>query len=76
MRGGKVIPRPALLFNDDYTIVQQYQAEYRGLVQYYLLAQNVAWLWRLHWVMQTSLLKTLAAKHKASLKQICQNAHR
>jgi group II intron reverse transcriptase/maturase len=72
MRGGKVIPRPELLFNDDYTIVQQYQAEYRGLVQYYLLAQNVAWLWRLHWVMQTSLLKTLAAKHKASLKQIFQ----
>jgi group II intron reverse transcriptase/maturase len=70
MRGGKAMPRPALLFNEDYTIVQQYQAEYRGLVQYYLLAQNVAWLWRLHWVMQTSLLKTLAAKHKASVKKM------
>jgi group II intron reverse transcriptase/maturase len=70
MRGGKAIPRPELLFNEDYTIVQQYQAEYRGLVQYYLLAQNVAWLWRLHWVMQTSLLKTLAAKHKASVKKM------
>jgi group II intron reverse transcriptase/maturase len=69
-RGGKAIPRPELLFNEDYTIVQQYQAEYRGLVQYYLLAQNVAWLWRLHWVMQTSLLKTLAAKHKASVKKM------
>jgi len=32
MRGGKVLPRPELLFNDDYTIVQQYQTEYRGLV--------------------------------------------
>jgi group II intron reverse transcriptase/maturase len=70
MRGGKAIPRPELLFNEDYTIVQQYQAEYRGLVQYYLLTQNVAWLWRLHWVMQTSLLKTLAAKHKASVKKM------
>jgi group II intron reverse transcriptase/maturase len=70
MRGGKAIPRAELLFNDDYTIVNQYQTEYRGLVQYYLLAQNVAWLWRLHWVMPTSLLKTLASKHKASLKQI------
>ena len=38
MRGGKVISRPELLFNDDYTIVQQYQTEYRGLVQYYLLS--------------------------------------
>jgi group II intron reverse transcriptase/maturase len=72
LRGGKVSPRPALLFNDDDTIVQQYQTEYRGLGQYYLLAQNIAWLWRLHGVMQTSLLKTLAAKHKASLKQIFQ----
>jgi group II intron reverse transcriptase/maturase len=72
MRGDKVRPRPALLLNDDDTIVQQYQAEYRGLVQYYLLAQNVAWLWRLHWGMQTSLLKTLAAQHKASLKQMFQ----
>ena len=72
MRGGKVLPRPELLFNDDYTIVQQYQTEYRGLVPYSLLAQNVAWLWRLHGVMQTSLRKTLAAKHTASLKQICQ----
>jgi group II intron reverse transcriptase/maturase len=70
LRGGKAVPRPELLFNDDYTIVSQYQAEYRGLVQYYLLAQNVAWLWRLHWVMQTSLLKTLASKHKASVKKM------
>jgi Type II intron maturase len=60
------------LFNADYTIVNQYQTEYRGLVQYYLLAQNVAWLWRLHWVMQTSLLKTLASKHKTSVKQMLQ----
>ena len=70
MRGGKAIPRPELLFNDEYTIVSQYQAEYRGLVQYYLLAQNVAWLWRLHWVMQTSLLKTLASKHRSSVKKM------
>jgi group II intron reverse transcriptase/maturase len=72
LRDGKAIPRPELLFNADYTIVNQYQTEYRGLVQYYLLAQNVAWLWRLHWVMQTSLLKTLASKHKASVKQMLQ----
>jgi Type II intron maturase len=70
MRGGKAIPRPALLFNADYTIVNQYQTEYRGLVQYDRLAQNVAWLWRWHWVMQTALLQTLASKHKASMKPI------
>jgi group II intron reverse transcriptase/maturase len=72
MRHGKPVSRPELLFNEDYTILNQYQAEYRGLVQYYLLAQNVSWLWRLHWVMQTSLLKTLASKHKSSVKKMSQ----
>lgn len=33
-------------------------------MQYYALAQNVRHLSKLHWVMQTSLLKTLANKHK------------
>lgn len=70
MRAGKAICRPELLFDDDDTIVSQYQSAYRGLVQYYLLAQNVAWLWRLHWVMQSSLLRTLAAKHRSSVKKM------
>jgi group II intron reverse transcriptase/maturase len=70
MRDGKPISRPELLFNEDYTIMNQYQSEYRGLVQYYLLAQNVSWLWRLHWIMQTSLLKTLASKHKSSVRKL------
>lgn len=70
MRDGKSGSRPELLFNEDYTIMNQYQAEYRGLVQYYLLAQNVSWLWRLHWIMQTSLLKTLASKHKSSVRKL------
>ena len=70
MRDGKPVSRPQLLFNEDYTIMNQYQSEYRGLVQYYLLAQNVSWLWRLHWMMQTSLLKTLASKHKSSVRKL------
>jgi hypothetical protein len=40
------------------------------LVQYYLLAENVAWFHKLHWFMQSSLLKTLAAKHKTSLMKV------
>ena len=71
-RAGKAIPRPELLFNADYTRVTQYQTEYRGLVQYDLLAQTVAWLWRRPWVMQTSLLKTLASQHKASVQPMLQ----
>jgi len=48
----------------------RYQSEYRGVVQYYLLAQNVSWLWKLHWVMRTSLLKTLAHKHRCSVAKM------
>lgn len=67
-KDGKPSHRPEMLNDDDFTIVARYQAEYRGIVQYYLLAQNVDWLWNLHWVMQTSLLKTLADKNRTSVR--------
>ena len=52
---------------DDHEIVSIYGAEYRGIVQYYLLAGDVWRLRRLHWVMLTSMLKTLAAKHRSTV---------
>lgn len=52
---------------DNYNIVRTYGAEYRGIAQYYLLAHDVWRLNRLHWVMMTSMLKTLAAKHKSTV---------
>ena len=63
---GHPIHRPELLADDDYSIIQRYQAEYRGVVNYYLPALNVFWLHKLKWVMETSLLKTLAKKHKTT----------
>lgn len=68
-RNGKVTHRNALLQDDDFSIVQQFQAEYRGLVQYYILAQNLSWFSTLYWVMETSLLKTLACKHRSSMEK-------
>lgn len=68
-RNGKVTHRNALLQDNDFSIVQQFQAEYRGLVQYYILAQNLSWFSKLYWVMETSLLKTLACKHRSSMKK-------
>jgi hypothetical protein len=44
--------------------------EFRGFVQYYRLARNTAWLHQLRYVMETSLLKTLAQKHKASVRKM------
>jgi hypothetical protein len=52
---------------DDFTIVATYGAEYRGIVQYYLLATDVSRLGKLCWNAQTSMLKTLAAKHQSSV---------
>ena len=67
MQRGKPAQRAQLLDDSDYSIVGKYQAEYRGVVQYYLLAQNVGLFGKLKWVAETSLLKTLAGKHKSSV---------
>jgi hypothetical protein len=60
MRRGKAFHLAARINDADYSIVTQYQAEYRGFVQYYLLASNVHRQWRVHRVMQLSLVFTLA----------------
>ena len=70
MRKGKPIHIGKLLHDDDFSIVQKFGAEYRGLVQYYLMAQNVSWLYKLHWIMQSSLLKTLAYKYKSTVSKM------
>ncbi len=67
MKNGKTIHRDDLLRDDDFSIVSRYQSEYRGIVQYYALAQNLYRLARLHWIMEGSLLKTLAYKHRSTM---------
>jgi group II intron reverse transcriptase/maturase len=67
---GKPWHRPELQNLPDYDIVRVYGAEYRGVVNYYLLAQNVTWLSALRWNAETSMLKTLAAKHKSTVTKI------
>lgn len=69
-RKAKPAQRAEMHHDSDYAILNKYQSEYRGLVQYYLLATNVGWLNKLHWVMQTSLLKTLAGKYKSSVTKM------
>ena len=64
LKRGKPAHRPELLNLDDHQIISAYGAEYRGITQYYLLAGDVWRLNRLHGVARTSLLKTLAAKHR------------
>jgi hypothetical protein len=64
---GKPWHRPGLQNLGDYDIVRVYGAEYRGIVNYYLLAQNVSRLGVLQWNALTSMLKTLAAKHRSTV---------
>jgi group II intron reverse transcriptase/maturase len=70
MSKGKPAQRGSLLHDDDFTIVAKYGAEYAGLVQYYLLAQDVFRLGRLRWVMETSMLQTLAGKHRSTVTKM------
>jgi group II intron reverse transcriptase/maturase len=67
MRDGKAVHRPEYLNDSDYDIIVRYQGEYRGLVNYYAIAQNLAQLGYGRWTMETSLLKTLANKHRSSV---------
>jgi group II intron reverse transcriptase/maturase len=66
-RRGKPWHRPGLQNLTDYDIVRIYGAEYRGVVNYYLLAQDVWRFSALRWNAETSMLKTLAAKHQSSV---------
>src|SRR5262249_55044655 len=63
LKHGKPERRTELLNFEDPLIISTYGAEYRGIVQYYLLAGDVWRLNRLEWVAMTSMLKTLASKH-------------
>jgi hypothetical protein len=70
LRDGKAKPRNELLQDSDFTIIAKYQIEYKGIVEYYRLAYNLHTLARLKWVMNTSLLKTLASKLKMTVSQV------
>jgi group II intron reverse transcriptase/maturase len=70
MREGKPVHRAELLNESDYTIIATYQLEYRGLVNYYRMAYNLHTLQKLKWIMEISLTKTLAHKHKTSVRKV------
>jgi group II intron reverse transcriptase/maturase len=70
MRQGKPERRTELMNEQDHAIIGCYGSEYRGIVQYYMLAGDVWRLNRLHWVMLTSLLKTLACKYGSSVSKM------
>ncbi len=67
---GKPWHRTRLQNLDDYDIIRVYGAEYRGVVNYYLLAKDAWRLRTLRWNAETSMLKTLAAKHQSTVSKM------
>ena len=65
-RKGKSHHRKELTVLSTYEIIMTYQTEYKGLVEFYKMAHNIAALGKVTWRAQQSLLKTLAHKHKTS----------
>jgi group II intron reverse transcriptase/maturase len=69
-RRGKPRHRPRLQNLDDYDIIRVYGAEYRGVVNYYLLAKDAWRLRTLRWNAEVSMLKTLALKHQSTASKM------
>ena len=70
MRKGKAVHRPELMREDEYTIINTYQLEFRGIANYYQLAYNMHTLDKLRWIMEASLTKTLAHKFRMSVSKV------
>ncbi|HEY1350912.1 MAG TPA: reverse transcriptase domain-containing protein [Ktedonobacteraceae bacterium] len=70
MRNGKALRRSELEHASDFAIIALYQSEYRGIANYYRLAYNMHTLKRLKWVMENSLVRTLAHKLQVSLPRV------
>jgi group II intron reverse transcriptase/maturase len=70
LRHGKPTHLAQRLNDDVFSIVAQYESEYRGVVAYYRRAFNLHRFSRLKWVMERSLVTTLAAKLRISTRQV------
>lgn len=72
MRNGEMKPRKRnnLIRLTDFEIVSSYNAELRGICNYYNLASNFCDLHYFSYLMECSCLKTLAAKHRCKTSVI------
>jgi hypothetical protein len=70
LRRGKPVHRKERTEDSVYSIIVQYQQEFRGLAEYYQLAVNRYQLNRLKWVMERSLVATVAHKLRITVSQV------
>ena len=69
-KNGEPKARPELLNESVFDIIDIYQSELRGIIQYYKFARNQKSLAKLKYIMEVSLVKTLANKLKLSAKKV------
>ncbi len=67
---GRPIRRTERIVNTDLSIMAQFQAEFRGVAEYYRLAFNRHRLGYLKYVMERSLTKTLARKYRITVPKV------
>ena len=72
IKNGALFPqkRTSLITLTDLEIVTTYNAELRGICNYYSMASNYTKLNYFAYLMEYSCLQTLAAKHKSSIRKI------
>ncbi len=70
MRRGKPAAILSRAHDSDFRIVARYQAEFRGIAEYYQMAYNRHRLGLLRWIMERSLTKTLGHKNKISVSKV------
>jgi len=70
-KGGEVSHRPELRNDTDYTILQRYQSVLVGIYNFYCMTNNVSGgMHCIRWIMERSLIRTLALKHQCSIPNI------
>ncbi|WP_291528637.1 reverse transcriptase/maturase family protein [Bacteroides sp. UBA939] len=68
--------RPRLTIIDDLEILEKYNQEIRGLVNYFSLANNARELQSFGYIMQYSMYKTFAHKYRTKVTEILKKYHK
>ena len=66
----KALHRGFLIHRTEVEIIRKFNSEIRGIYNFYRLADNVSVLSRFYFIMESSMLKTLAAKFKSSVNKM------
>ena len=69
-KNNKPIHLSQYIHNSDFDIVSKYQNTYKGYCQYYKFVRNQSKLGYIKWILETSMVKTLASKFKTTVQKI------